>query len=217
MRLRLQRDETRATQLLNHRGEVGRIVDDARIRELRRARSGRRRQCGARFRSLACRHRGEIGELRDQGTEFELREQRSEGVAIGRADAQLFEIELHGHVTPQRHELARETCIVGLLQERLAGALARDVRRAGENRVQISVGLEQLHRGLVANALDAGNIVGAVADEGEIIHHPLRRHAEPLACVRLIDPLLLDGRLSTAPGVEQRDPLTDQLIKILVP
>src|SRR5262249_40905608 len=130
---------------------------------------------------------------------------------------ELLEIELDGDVTPQRHQLARQSGVVGLREQRFPRALAWNLGRFREDRVEIAVGLEQLHRRLVPDALDAGDVVGAVADQREIIDDALRGHAEPLARVGLIHPLLFDRGLAAAPRIEQRDTLADQLVEILVP
>jgi len=97
-------------------------------------------------------------------------------------------------------------------------AVCRGLSAAARARIasEIAVGLEQLDRGLVANALHAGNVVGGVADEREIVDDALGRYAEPLARIGLIHPLLLHGRLPTTARVEERDAVADQLIEILV-
>src|SRR2546427_7202551 len=46
--------------------------------------------------------------------------------------------------------------------------LFRSLRRAGQNAVQVPVGLDQLERRLVAHPLHAGDVVRAVPHEGEI-------------------------------------------------
>src|SRR6202007_1242746 len=107
-------------------------------------------------------------------------------------------------------ELARQARIIGLLEQRLARALARDIGGVRENRFEVAVGLEQLRGGLVADALHPGNVVGGVADEREEIDDARGWDAEALAGIVLIDPLLFDGGLPAAPRVEQRDAIADQ-------
>src|ERR1043165_2668089 len=97
-----------------------------------------------------------------------------------------------GRAPPQRDELTRETRVVRLRQQRFARAFPGNLGGLCQNRVEVAVGLEQLDRGLVADTLDPGDVVGAVADQSEIIDDALGRHAEPLVGVALIDPLLLD-------------------------
>ena len=128
----------------------------------------------------------------------------------------MFEIELDRHVALQRDELAREPRVVRLREQRFPRTLARDVRRPRENRVEIAIRLEQLDGGLIADSFYAGDVVGGVADEREIVDDPLRRHAETLARIRLIDPLFLDGSLSSAPRIEKRHTGSDELIEVLV-
>ncbi len=216
--LGLHGDQWRGAQLLDHGRQLRRIGDDVRIGRLCRAGRPRSRWLrGARLRRRLDTDGLEIGELRDQGPKLELGEQRRELTGIGRADAELLEVELHRHVAPQRHELARQARVVGLLQQRFARPFPGDVGGAGENGVEIAVGLEQLQCRLVAHTFHAGNVVRRVTDEREVIHDPLRRHAEPLAGVGLIHPLFFDRGLSTAARIQQRDPLADQLIEILIP
>ena len=102
------------------------------------------------------------------------------------------------------------------MQQRFARALAGNLRRLSQNRIEIAVRLEELHRGLVPDALHARDVVRGVADQGEVIHHPLRRDAQALVRIRLIDPLFLDRRLAAASRIEERNTRTDQLIEILV-
>ena len=103
-----------------------------------------------------------------------------------------------------------------MLQQRFAGPLAGHLRRARENRIEVPVGAEQLERGLLADAFDSRDVVGAVPHEGEVVHDALGRHAQPLAGVARIHPLLFDGRGTAAPRVEQDDARTDELIEVFV-
>ena len=103
-----------------------------------------------------------------------------------------------------------------MLEQRFAWSFAGNVGRAGENRIEIAVRLEQLQRRLVAHAFDAGDVVGAVAYQREIVYDPLGTDAEALARVGLVNPLLFDRRLSASAWIEQRDAFADQLVKVLV-
>src|SRR5205814_511213 len=76
--------------------------------------------------------------------------------------------------------------------------------------------LEQLDGGLIADSFYAGDVVGGVADEREIVDDPVRRHTETLVRIRLIDPLFLDGSLPSAPRIEKRHTGSDELIEVLV-
>ena len=68
-----------------------------------------------------------------------------------------------------------------LLVQRLARPLLRDLAGVGENVLDRAERVDELLRGLFADAFDAGNVVGRIADEREVVGHQRRRHAEPLA------------------------------------
>src|SRR2546427_8793523 len=104
-----------------------------------------------------------------------------------------------------------------LFRSRLARALAPDLLGTGEDCVEISEGLQQLARGLLAHPLHARDIVRGVAHEREVVDHPFGGHTQTLARVRVVDPMLFDRCRSAAAGIQERDTGSDQLIEILVP
>ena len=101
-------------------------------------------------------------------------------------------------------------------EERLARALLRDVLDVGEDRVEVTVGGDQLDGGLLADPLHAGDVVARVADEREVVDRALGRDAEALAPVLDRDPVLVHGGGAAAPGVEELHAGADELVEVLV-
>ena len=101
-------------------------------------------------------------------------------------------------------------------EQRLAGTLGRDLGGAGKNGLEVAVLGEQLLGTLLADPLHAGDVVGGVADQGQEVHHLVRRHAQPLGGVGLVHPDLVHRRRAAAPGIEQGDAGPDELIEVLV-
>jgi hypothetical protein len=134
--------------------------------------------------------------------EIELGERRF--IAAERAvDAEGIERRQVGHVG----ELDQAAGQLGLGLERLdvLALLALELIAVGQHRGEVAVLLEQLGRGLRADAGDAGNVVGAVADHAQVIDHLLRR-----------DALLLQQFLGAAQDVLARIPGADAVVQELV-
>ena len=87
--------------------------------------------------------------------------------------------------------------------------LALDLGGMGHDPRQVTVFLEPLDGGLGAAAGDAGDIVDAVADQGQVVDDALRRHAEfgdhPFPVQALV-----------AHGIDQGNVLVHQLRQVLV-
>ena len=87
--------------------------------------------------------------------------------------------------------------------------LALDVAGVGHDPLQVTVFLEPLDGGLGAAAGDTGDVVDAVADQGQVVDDALRRYAklgdDPLPVQALV-----------AHGVDQGDMLVHQLRQVLV-
>ena len=176
----------------------------------------RHRRRRVRHRGLGRRRGGRAAQPLREGEELELGQDPDQGVAIRLAQHQVADVELDRHVALDGDEIPRQPGVVRLAEQRLAGALGRDLRRAGKNGLQIAVVGQQLLRPLLADPLYAGHVVGGVADQGQEIHHLVRRHAQPLRAVRLIHPHLVHGRRTAAPRIEQGDARPDELVEILV-
>jgi hypothetical protein len=96
--------------------------------------------------------------------------------------------------------------------QRLAQVLAGhalDAVGRGHHAVQRAEVGDPLRRRLRAHLLDARHVVHAVADEREVVHDALGRHAELGLHAFDVQPLV-------AHGVDERDPLVHQLRQVLV-
>ena len=100
--------------------------------------------------------------------------------------------------------------------QRFPRALLLHLAGAGEQGFEIAELLQQLHRALLADALDAGHVVRRIADQCEPIRHLRRWHTEPVRGVGLGDPDLIHACGPSASRIQQRDARPDQLIEILV-
>ena len=78
----------------------------------------------------------------------------------------------------------------------------RVIHGSGEDRFQITVLDHQVARCFLADSLDAGNVVGAIADKGEVIGHVLRLDTEALGTVLHRYPLLLHAGRASATRVQ---------------
>ena len=169
------------------------------VRSLLRDRGRGTRRRRVRHRGLGRRGLGRRGGGRStqplrEGEELEFRQDPDQGVTIRLTQHQVVDVELDRHVALDGDEFPRQPGVVRLAEQRLAGTLGRDLRRAGKDGLQIAIVGEQLLRSLLADPLHARHVVGRVADQGQEIHHLVRRYAQPLRAVRLIHPHLVYGR-----------------------
>ena len=213
--LGVERHEVRPPTLGDHRGQPGGVVHDLRrVLPTPRALQPRRRGRGGALRFTVL--LPEPIQLRDQRAELELGEQLGEPRDVGSPHAQPLEIQLHRRVAPDGHQIAGEAGEIRVLQHRLARALPGDFSRARQDRVEVAIDPEEVERGLFPHATHPGDVVGAVADQREVVHHPCGRHAQPLAGVGRVHPLLLDRGGPAAAGIQERDTWLDELVEILV-
>ena len=141
--------------------------------------------------------------------ELELGEERAEALLVRAAVAELVEVELDGHVLVEGDELLREVGLVLPLRQVPLERLLRDVVEVRVEVVQVLVVRQQLRGGLGPHRLDPRHVVGAVADQREIVPQPLGRHAH------LLDGLLAPEDL-VAHGIEHDDTVLHQLEQVLV-
>jgi len=173
---------------------------------LRGPRAGRRRAQAAGARPTEARS----SSFGNQRAEFELREQLRQRVGLGRADAQLIEIQFHRHVAPQRHELAREA-------ERYPPAAAAPrvaVCRGYPPRARESRRDRRRSRAAGSRSCrqcpSRRECCRRCRDEREIVDDALGRYAEPLARIGLIHHCSSTAALPTTARVEERDAVADQ-------
>src|SRR5947199_8641188 len=103
-----------------------------------------------------------------------------------------------------------------LFEKRFTWTLLRQRRCGGEDRLEIAELAHEISRGLLADSLHAGHVVGTVADEGEIVRDAIRFDAETLRAVLHRHPLFLDAGRTTASWVQEPDTRADELLKVLV-
>ena len=122
---------------------------------------------------------------------------------------QLFGLERHVEVAVDRRELLREAGLLGVLDQPLSIALALDLRRVLEQRLERAVLRDQLRRAGLADARHAGDVVDAVAEQRHHVGHLLGRHTEVLAHALAVEALL-------AQRVVDRHAVVHELHQVLV-
>ena len=132
-----------------------------------------------------------------------------QGRAVRVVDHQLFEGHRHGRIDIQPYQLARQADLVGKVDQGLAALVLLDLARAGQNRVQITIFIDQQRRRLDANSRRTGHIIDAVAGQGLKIDHLVR--ADPELVEHLFGP-----DLEVLHGVEHHHPIPDQLHQVLI-
>jgi hypothetical protein len=147
---------------------------------------------------------------------FQLDEQIAQSLVVRCPRLQLIEVELDRQVGTDGHQILREVRVIGVGLQRLARSLLRDVIHMREDFLNRAELLDELHRGLGSDPANTRDVVRRIADQSQVVGHPLGRHAQALGGVRWIDELRFDGSGPAAPRVEQRDTFVDQLIEILV-
>jgi hypothetical protein len=148
--------------------------------------------------------------------EFQCRERAEQGFPVRLPPAEPLEVQRDGHVLLDGDELLRQARVVGVGEQRLAGALGLHLGGVREDGLQVGVGREQFAGALVADALHTRHVVRAVPDQRQVIHHLPRWHAQPVAGVGLVHPDLFDRTGAAAAGIEQGDVGADQLVEVLV-
>ena len=113
-------------------------------------------------------------------------------------------------VVVELDQLLRQPRLGLVVDQRLAPLRLLDLGSVGEQGFEIAVGIDQLGRGLDADARDAGNVVDAVAAQRLDLDDLVRADAEFLAHLGLAD------RPIPVIGSSMRHPVADQLHQILV-
>ncbi len=147
-------------------------------------------------------------ELPQPALEFQVTKQLGQRRGVGRVQGQGLGREVQGDIALDGGQLP------GHGQDMQAGPqvlahLAPDGVGVGDDLIQAAVGLEPLHGGLGSHARDAGDIVGGVPHQGEVIHDLFGRDAELVH-----DPLGIE--LGVGHGVDQGDVVVHQLGHVLV-
>ena len=122
-------------------------------------------------------------------------------------------------IVVERDQLARHARLVGIGGDQLAALGLLDLIGAGEQRIEVAVFADQRARRLDADAGDAGDVVGGVADQGLDVDDLLGRHAEiiddALAVEAALGPV---AGLAAGAGFEivELDGVGDELHQVLV-
>ena len=124
-------------------------------------------------------------------------------------DRQRFERLLQGRIADQPDKLARQPRRFGMLDQILLQLGLGDFLDIGEHALDVAILLDQLRGGLRPDAGNAGDIVDAVAHQGEHLADLLGRHAE------LLDHLVA-ADAPVVHRVEHVEARLDQLHQILV-
>ena len=150
----------------------------------------------------------------DQRVELELLEHRDDPLGVQLRSSELVGIGSHLHLavdggqTLGQQRLRRE----GL---DLVALLALELIGCGHQCLHRTEALDQLLRGLLAHAGDAGDVVHAVAGQTDQVDHLLRsRHAEPLAHAGHVEDLRWIAAHARQPV--QKRVLADELCEVLV-
>ena len=128
---------------------------------------------------------------------------------VWRSRGQIIEGDLQGDVVPDGGQHLRQAGLVGIGPQRLPPLAAVDQVPPFEDILETAEALHQFGGGLLADPGDAGNVVGGIAGQAEEVRHALGGHPEALEDLRRTGALFLHG-------IEEADPLADDLHQILV-
>ena len=148
-------------------------------------------------------------EVFEQPREAQAGEERAELLAVGLAPRQIRQLQRQRDVLAQRRQLLRQARLGGVLLEGRARARRGHVGHVLEQLLEAAPLPDQLGGALLADALDAGDVVARITHQRANVQHPLRRHAEAR--------LDLAGRVTAVlHGVEHAHALAHQLHQVLV-
>ena len=152
-------------------------------------------------------------EALDHGAQLELGRKVAEPREVGRRVLAIEEIVRHAHVELHRRQLLRDARVVGVVGQVLLALGAGDLVHRAEHCLERAELLQELRRGLVADAGDAGDVVRGVALEADQVGDQLGRNAVALDhAVRVID--LRVGH--AARGRHHAGAVADELVDVAV-
>ena len=169
----LRRGERDDELVALHAGDVGRVAGQARL-DLDRVDV------------LGTRDRLQLGGLERlleaaQGVaQLPVAEHRAQVRAVRRAGELGLEVDVDRDVADHRRQLLGHARVVGVLGQVLLALCARDLVDAGQHAFEVAELLQQVGRGLVADAGDAGDVVRRVALEADEVRDELGRDAVAL-------------------------------------
>ena len=153
-------------------------------------------------------------EAAQQGVEAMGGEEGRQWLARHGGEGELFQRHRQRRVLLQLHQTAREAGHVGLLDQAVAQLAGFHGGGCGEGALQRAVFLDQLGGGLGADAANAGDIVGAVAHQGQHIADQIRPDAEFFDDFRGADADVFHGIQHVGARAVRAD--ADQLHQVLV-
>ncbi|MNX86568.1 hypothetical protein D3C86_1184550 [compost metagenome] len=150
-----------------------------------------------------------VADAAQQGTELHPLQELRQHRRVGIADQEVVDRLGRRGVAGQGHKLARQTDLVGEGDQGLAPFGLLDLARAGQQRVEVAVFVDQLGRRLRPDAGGAGDVVDAVADQGLNLDHLVGGDAELLEHGLFVQAAVLHR-------VVHDDAVADQLHQVLV-
>ena len=133
--------------------------------------------------------------------------------AVGAAGDLRLEVEVDGDVEHDRGELLGDARVLGVVGEVLLALGAGDLVDAVEHGLEVAEALQQVGRGLVADAGDAGDVVARVALEADEVGDQLGRDAVAVDHALAV----IDLRVRDAPrGGHDPHAVADELVGVAV-
>ncbi len=211
----LRRGEQRALGRLRGAGgerEVA-VVQRGGVRRTARPKADREGRLAGRARRRRLLAAQRLLEAPQRVAQLELAEHVAQTRAIGLGADEGPRLEVGRDVAAGGRELLRHPRVLGVLAEDLLALGAGDLVDVVEHVLERPEPLEQLGRGLVADAGDPGDVVGGVALQADEVGHQLRRDAVAVDHpVAVVDPGVGD------PARGRHDPhaVVDQLVGVAV-
>ena len=148
-------------------------------------------------------------DTRQQRAEFVLGEEPAQRFALRRQRAEILQRHGHRGVSVQGHEPAADAREIGVIDEVPPAFGLFDLRRAGEQRIEVAPGVDQRRRGLDPDPRHAGNVIGRIARERLNVDDLFGGNAEFFDHLGGAD-------LAHADGVQHDHALAHQLHEVLV-
>ena len=150
-----------------------------------------------------------LGHPFGQGAEFHLIEEAHHRLGLGVLQLKAVQGDIQGHIAIQLHQTARDSDLLGIVEQSLAPLGLLDLARAGQERIQIAIFLDQQGGGFQPDPRRAGHVVDRISGQGLDIDHAVGRDAELFEHLIQPDALVLHR-------VKHIDAVTDQLHQVLV-
>ena len=150
-----------------------------------------------------------LGHPFGQGAELHLIEETHHRLGLGVLQLKAVQGDIQGHVTIELHQTARDADLFGIVEQGFAPLGLLDLARAGQERIQIAVFLDQQGGGFQPDPRRARHVVDRISGQGLHIDHAVGGDAELFEHLIKADALVLHR-------VKHIDAVTDQLHQVLV-